>query len=168
MPAYEIAGYSWPFGPAFDRLSIEPGKSQCLKWEQDHLSALYSLTVCEFSRSGITNDTYGALATAATGLNIDYSGLLKYGERIWNVIRMFNIREGVAREADSTIPKRFKEPLPSGPAKGHMITDEDFGKLLDWYYEARGWDRKGIPTKGKLMELGLGDMTKPLESSLSR
>jgi aldehyde:ferredoxin oxidoreductase len=49
-----------------------------------------------------------------------------------------------------------------------MITDEDFGKLLDWYYEARGWDRKGIPTKGKLMELGLGDMTKPLESSLSR
>ena len=164
MPAYEIGGYSWPFGPAFDRLSIEPGKSQCLKWEQDHLSALYSLTVCEFSRSGITNDTYAALATAATGWNIDYSGLLKYGERIWNVIRMFNIREGVDREADSAIPKRFKEPLPSGPAKGHKITDEDFGKLLDWYYEARGWNKNGIPAKEKLTELGLEDISKDFET----
>ena len=162
--AYEISGYSWPFGPAFDRLSIEPGKSQCVKWEQDHLSALYSLTVCEFSRSGIANDTYAALVSAATGWSINYNELLKYGERTWNVIRMFNVREGVDRKADSTIPKRFKEPLPSGPAKGHRITDEDFNKLLDWYYEARGWDENGIPTIEKLTELGLEDMTKDLDT----
>ncbi len=163
MPAYEIGGYSWPFGPAFDRLSIEAKKSQCVKWEQDHLSALYSLTVCEFSRSGIANDTYAALASAATGWNIDYNELLKYGERTWNIIRVFNVREGIDRNADSTIPKRFKEPIPSGPAKGHKITDEDFNKLLDWYYEARGWDKDGIPTKQKLTELGLEDMAKDLK-----
>ena len=162
--SYEISGYSWPFGPAFDRLSIEPKKSQCVKWEQDHLSALYSLTVCEFSRSGISNDTYAALVSAATGWNIDYKELLKYGERIWNVIRMFNVREGINRKADSTIPKRFKEPLPSGPAKGHKVTDEDFNKLLDWYYEARGWDENGIPTIEKLTELGLEDVAKGLKS----
>jgi aldehyde:ferredoxin oxidoreductase len=163
MPAYEIGGYSWPFGGPFDRLSVESKKSQCVKWEQDHLSALYSLTVCEFSRSGIQNDTYAALLSAATGWKIDYTEMLKYGERIWNVTRMFNVREGINRKADSAIPKRFKEPLPSGPAKGHKITDEDFKKLLDWYYEARGWDRNGIPTKEKLAELGLGDMAKELK-----
>jgi len=90
---------------------VEPGKSQCVKWEQDHLSALYSLTVCEFSRSGITSDTYAAPTSAATGWNINYDELLKYGERIWNFIRMF--------------------------------TDKDFNKLLDWYFEARGWGKNG-------------------------
>jgi aldehyde:ferredoxin oxidoreductase len=130
--AYEVGGYSWAFGPAFDRLSIESKKSQCVKWEQDHLSALYSLAVCEFSRSGIANDTYAALVSAATGWNVDYNEPLRYGERTWNVIRMFNVREGIDRNADSTIPKRFKEPLPSGPAKGHKITVEDLSKLLDW------------------------------------
>jgi aldehyde:ferredoxin oxidoreductase len=160
MPSYEVSGYSWPFGPAFERLSVEPKKSQCVKWEQDHLAALYSLTVCEFSRSGITNETYAALAAAATGWNIDYNELLKYGERTWNLIRMFNVREGIDRKADSTIPKRFKEPIPSGPAKGHKITDEDLNKLLDWYYEARGWDSNGIPTRQKLAELGLEDLSK--------
>jgi aldehyde:ferredoxin oxidoreductase len=163
MPAYEVGGYSWPFGGPFDRLSIEAKKSQCVKWEQDHLSALYSLTVCEFSRSGIQNDTFAALLSAATGWKIDYSEMLKYGERVWNLIRMFNVREGITRTDDSAIPKRFKEPLPSGPAKGHKITDEDFNKLLDWYYEARGWDKNGIPTKTKLTELGLEDLTKGLK-----
>jgi aldehyde:ferredoxin oxidoreductase len=164
MPAYEVSGYSWPFGPAFERLSIERGKSECVKWEQDHLSALYSLTVCEFSRSGISNDTYAALLSAATGWNVDYKEMLMFGERIWNMTRMFNVREGIDRKADSNIPKRLKEPLPSGPARGHRIADEDFVKLLDWYYEARGWDRNGIPTRRKLVEVGLEDMAKGLRS----
>jgi len=114
---------------------------------------------CEFSRSGVTNGTYAALTAAATGWSIDYNELLKYGERIWNLIRMFNVREGIDRKDDSTIPKRFKEPIPSGPAKGHKITDEDFNKLLDWYYEARGWNEKGIPTEQKLTDLGLEDIS---------
>jgi len=166
MPAYEIGGCSWPFGPAFNRLSVEPKKSECVKWEQDHLSALYSLTVCEFSRSGISNGTYAALASAATGWSIDYAELLRYGERIWNMTRMFNVREGINRAADSALPERFKEPLPSGPAKGHRIKDEDFKILLDWYYTSRGWDGNGIPTKQKLIELGLEDMVKDLRHRL--
>lgn len=76
---------------------------------------------------------------------------------------MFNVRDGINRKADSSLPKRFKEPLPSGPAKGHKITDEDFNKLLDWYYESRGWDKNGIPTKEKLTELDLGNIVKDLK-----
>jgi len=53
------------------------------------------------------------------------------------------------------LPQRFKEPLPSGPVKGHKFTDEDLNKMLDEYYTLRGWDKKGVPTTKKLAELGL-------------
>jgi len=155
--AYET-GASWPFGGPLDRLTLE-GKAKVIKWEQDHLAALYSLVVCEFSRSGISNDTYAKLVSAATGWNIDYLGLLHYGERIWNLIRMFSIREGIGREQDAFLPKRFKEPLPSGPAKSHKFTDEEFNKMLNDYYEERGWDNNGKPRKQKLRELELEDLT---------
>ena len=152
--AYET-GSSWAFGGPLDRLTLE-GKAKVLKWEQDHLAALYSLVVCEFSRSGISNDTYAKLVSTATGWEIDYLGLLQYGERIWNLIRMFNIREGISGKQHALLPKRFKEPLPSGPAKGDRFTDEAFKKMLDDYYEERGWDKNGKPKKEKLRELELG------------
>jgi len=151
--AYET-GQSWAFGGPLDRLALE-GKAEVVKWEQDHLSSLYSLVVCEFSRSGISNDTYAKMVSAATGWDIDYLRLLKYGERTWNLIRMFNIREGIGRRDDASLPKRWKEPLPSGPARGHRFTDEEFVRMLDDYYEERGWDREGRPKKEKLQELGL-------------
>jgi len=155
--SYEILGCAWPFGGPLDRLTIE-GKAAVVKWEQDHLAALYSLVVCEFSRSGISNDTYARLVSAATGWRMDYNELLRYGERIWNLIRLFNIREGISRKDDASLPKRFKEPLSSGPAKGHRFTDEEFNKMLDDYYSTRGWDAEGKPKKEKLVELELEDM----------
>lgn len=153
-PAYEIAGESWPFGGPLDRLTIE-GKAKVVKWEQDHLAALYSLVVCEFSRTGISNDTYADLVSSATGWEIDYHKLLEYGERIWNQARLFNVREGIGRKEDASLPKRFKEPLPSGPASGHRFTDEEFDRMLDDYYALRGWDGEGKPTRDKLIKLGL-------------
>jgi aldehyde:ferredoxin oxidoreductase len=55
----------------------------------------------------------------------------------------------------------MKEPLPSGPGKGKFIPREDVDKLLDWYYEQRGWDENGIPTREKLGELGLLELIGP-------
>ena len=46
----------------------------------------------------------------------------------------------------------LNEPLPDGPAKG-MVAELD--KMLPEFYEKRGWDEKGYPTKEKLQELGL-------------
>jgi len=65
------------------------------------------------------------------------------------------------------MPKRFREPVPSSPAKGHKIADEDFNKPLDWYCKARGWNKNGMPTTRKLTELGLEDMAKDLKESTS-
>jgi aldehyde:ferredoxin oxidoreductase len=81
----------------------------------------------------------------------NYRDMVKVGERIMNVERLFNIREGYTRK-DDRLPKRFLEPLPDGQSKGQTI---DVNRMLDFYYRLRGWDMNGIPTKEKLEELEL-------------
>ena len=89
--------------------------------------------------------------------------VVKAGERINNLAKAFNVREGFAR-ADDTLPQRLMtEPLIEGASKGHLISQSDLDEMLDEYYAARGWDpATGIPTKAKLEELGLGDAIKEL------
>ncbi len=65
---------------------------------------------------------------------------------IWNFERLFNIEAGFSRK-DDTLPARFFE---SGG-----LNKEEFGKALDEYYQFRGWDENGVPTREKLKELGL-------------
>ena len=88
--------------------------------------------------------------------DLDY--LWRVGERITNLERMFNVREGFGRK-DDVFPKRLTdEPMPAGPSAGQVFEIEP---LLESYYKARGWDAKtGIPTKAKLNELGLGSAIK--------
>jgi aldehyde:ferredoxin oxidoreductase len=60
-------------------------------------------------------------------------------------------------------PQRFCEPLPSGPYKGKTVDKAKFEQDKKRYYEAVGWDEKGIPTSEILIKLGLEDMDKTLE-----
>ena len=78
------------------------------------------------------------------------------GERINNLARAFNVREGFTR-ADDTLPERLMtEPLKAGASKGQLISKDDLKLMLDEYYTERGWDiNTGVPTRGKLIELGL-------------
>ena len=85
--------------------------------------------------------------------------LIRTGERIFNLQRVYNIREGLTR-ADDTLPKRLlEEPMPEGPAEGHTVELEH---LLDAYYEYRGWSKDGKPTPDKLEELGLNWLLKEI------
>jgi len=96
------------------------------------------------------------LMEAVTGLSYAPEDVMKAGERINNVARAFNVREGFGR-AEDTLPERvMTEPLKAGPSKGHCISREDLDVMLDEYYTARGWDLKsGKPTRAKLAELNL-------------
>ena len=78
------------------------------------------------------------------------------GERIVNIERLFNIRQGLTRK-DDTVSERFlKEPIPGGPAKGKVL---NLDPMLDEYYRARGWDLKsGQPTQKTLKRLGLENL----------
>ena len=82
--------------------------------------------------------------------------LRKAGERMSNLARLFNIREGLTRKDDATVPDRIrKDPIPSGAGKGSVLSQEDLDILLDGYYDARGWTKAGVPKIEKLEELGL-------------
>jgi aldehyde:ferredoxin oxidoreductase len=138
---------------------IEDGRSQKDKHiivieEQNLLAALYSLTICDFARSGIDTEKYLRLLDYCTGIQLTKQDFLKTGERIWNLIRMYNIREGWVQEL-SYLPVKFRKPLPNGLMAGHCFSEYHEQQLLKLYNEARGWDEKGVPSEQKLEELGL-------------
>jgi aldehyde:ferredoxin oxidoreductase len=139
---------------AGDRFATK-GKAKMVKWYEELRAFEDSMEVCKFICRTELNfpGPLAEILNAVTGIGISESDVLPIGERIVNVERAFNVREGIRRR-DDTLPRRFlKEPLPSGPAKGHVNKLEP---MLDEYYELRGWDRKsGIPTSEKLEELEL-------------
>lgn len=85
------------------------------------------------------------------GFNYTMEEFLKLGERIYNLIRLFNVREGFSRK-DDRLPKRFHEPRAD---TGWFIDITSFEKLLDMYYEARGWDSNGVPREELLTSLSI-------------
>jgi aldehyde:ferredoxin oxidoreductase len=155
----EIFGIPVPY--PVDRLSIE-GKGKLTKWNQDVRTATSDCpTMCVFlldtSLPATATDNTAALMEAVTGMPFTAEEVTRVGERINNLARAFNTREGFTR-ADDTFPERLMtEPLESGASKGHVITRDDLKTMLDEYYTVRGWDLKtGTPTRQKLVELNLG------------
>ncbi|MHA1731538.1 MAG: aldehyde ferredoxin oxidoreductase family protein [Promethearchaeota archaeon] len=133
------------------------GKTDILVRAQNMSRVTDSLVTCKFQEYSVGADHLARLLSAATGLDFTVNQLDEVGERIWNLERLFNIREGLGR-ADDTLPRRFlEEPLEEGPSAGHVV---DLETMLDEYYETRGWSRDGVPTKALLEKLGL----EPLEA----
>jgi len=139
-----------------DRFAVD-GKGALTRQNQDKTATYDSLVVCGFPAcfGWISPEIYAQLLVAATGIEEfgDVVYLIKAGERIYNLERLFNMREGLQRK-DDYLPERFiKEPVPDGASKGQIF---EMDRLLDDYYKARGWDIKtGVPTKAKLEELDL-------------
>jgi aldehyde:ferredoxin oxidoreductase len=94
------------------------------------------------------------MLSAMTGWEIDGFELMKIGERVINLQRMFNMREGFDRE-DDMIHERMKKLPAFGIYKDESRCGiSDYEAMLDEYYDARGWDKKtGKPLKEKLAEL---------------
>jgi len=148
----------WPSGQ-LDRLSAQ-GKAPLVKFQQDKKAVIDSIIACEWACwiRGSALDTlehHAGLLNAATGWNLTVSDLMKIGERIYNLTRAFNVREGINRKHDTLPDRIFTDPLPSGPAQGNYVRREDFEKMLEEYYAIRGWDKDGRPTLHTLTELDL-------------
>jgi len=126
------------------------GKAGHTKIFQDRFAAVDSLVVCKFAFFGAGEEEYANILSAVTGADYRSEDLMRVGERIWNVERLYNIREGFTR-ADDTLPDRFFEQQ----VNGRVIDREEFLKTLDEYYRMRGWDENGVPAKDKLRMLGI-------------
>ncbi len=109
-----------------------------------------------FVESESGKDILQKMLFAITGIDRSWESLLKTGERVFNLEKMFNYREGFRREDDSLPERFFTEPLTVGPKKGAVLTKGNFNQILTKYYQTRGWDPKTTrPTKTKLESLGL-------------
>jgi aldehyde:ferredoxin oxidoreductase len=127
-------------------------KAWATKEIQDWYSSLIdSSGMCNFAvmSADFPEEKVCALLETATG---GYKEAAKIGERIWNLERLFNLKAGLTAKDDTLPPRMLKKPMPEGPAKGMVV---HLDKMLPEYYKLRGWDEKGIPTLGKLQELGL-------------
>jgi aldehyde:ferredoxin oxidoreductase len=145
-----------------DRFKIEKGRGKLVKNGEDLYDVVDSLILCKFSR-GVFYEGLDEMAkyyTLATGIPMTTEELGQAGERINNLARLINIREGKGtREYDTLPPKIMSVPVPDeGIAKGAVVSQKEFDIGLDDYYEVRGWTKEGIPTVEKLKELGLNDL----------
>jgi aldehyde:ferredoxin oxidoreductase len=128
------------------------GKAGLLINLQNLNAVLDSLSLCKFTAFAMKEDYYARLLSAVWGEAIEPQELLRIGERIWNVERLFNLAAGFSR-ADDTLPRRLlDEPVVSGPAAGRVV---DLAPMLDEYFISRGWHDEGRPRAPKLDQLGL-------------
>ncbi len=158
---------------AMQRMLNTPMKvniARLTRYTQDYYAVMSSLGLCirahmnRFWPMKRMAEAYHA----ATGIEMSASRLMKAGERISNLAKMLNVREGFSRK-DDRFPARWLEPLKTGqgdkPLMDHfetrVLTSEDLNSMLDDYYDERGWGiQSGVPTRVKLSELGL-DMCLP-------
>ena len=135
----------------------EKGKGSASKILHDFGIIPDVIGLCKFYiYAGLTPDDLAKELSALTGWNVDGKELLKIGERVYNLERMFDVREGVSRK-DDELPARVKEVPKFGKyAEVPECAIKNYELMLEEYYEARGWDKNGIPKTEKLDELGLG------------
>ncbi len=148
--------YGLPDPEKIDRWD-EKGKGKAVKILQDGLVVPDILNTCKFFMyADITLEHLADIFAAATGWEVNAQDLITVGERVLNLQRMFNMREGLTRE-DDHLPERVAQQPASGFYENEpKCAISDFDSMLDEYYEARDWDLKtGIPSKEKLKQLGL-------------
>ncbi|MEW6263462.1 MAG: aldehyde ferredoxin oxidoreductase family protein [Thermodesulfobacteriota bacterium] len=126
-------------------------KGLAAKVAQDLAAVHNSTAICMFAGMGLQPSHIGILLSLVAGQPHNAHTILQAGERIVNLQRAFAYREGISRK-DDILPKRLVTPLPDGGSAGKAA---DLEYQLNEYYQLRGWDQNGVPTRAKLQALGL-------------
>jgi aldehyde:ferredoxin oxidoreductase len=151
---------SWPIGEEIMNTSSPLGlhttefKPELVKSQQDYYCLVNCSGLCLFAAFTLSLEQIAPLFASLTGIESFGSGeyLLQAGERVNNLVRLFNLREGLTADQDS-LPERFKtQPLADGPCKGETV---DVSELVQTYYKVRGWTADGKPTRELLEKLDL-------------
>ncbi len=156
----ELGIYERDAGEA--RFAIE-GKGEAVARMQHYGVLVNSVGICFFAiTKSMPHDQHVAPSSClewvdcVTGWDMDLEEFIQCGERIFNLQRMINVRRGISSK-DDTLPARFlTEKLRDGPLAGRVPPLQE---MLSDYYSYRGWNEEGIPTKKKLVELGLEETT---------
>jgi aldehyde:ferredoxin oxidoreductase len=137
------------------------GKAMMCRWFEDLFSILNATGICIFvSGKSAFGPTYlSRLYSACTGRDTAPEEIMKLGEKVFTLLKAFNMRQGLNRKDDTWPDRFFAEPLPEGPTRGSVLSKDQIERLLDEYYDLRGWDvRSGLPAREKLAALGLDEI----------
>ena len=163
------SAYEADFSNLVNRMEADIQRGQITADGEDFSAVLDSLIWCKFLRKAFDDfwDESAESLNLITGWDVEPDELRKAGERINNLKKLFNIREGWTRE-DDTLPERvLTEPLPDGAAAGVGLSESDLDIMVSAYYQARGWAPDGAIPGGKLDELDLLDLPYPAETAVS-
>jgi len=174
FPQDELKAYCNNVGmskEAIDRTLYEPvgyNIGRLSTYAEDFYILLTSLGICEYRHHSLDIGKLAEFYSTATGIEITPGEMQRAGERIWNLYKALNVREGFSRK-DDRFPPRWLEPLKAASGEevilrdclGQPISTDNLEGLLDDYYQERGWEiERGIPTKEKLMDLGLSNVVR--------
>ena len=162
------SAYEADFSARVDRLKVDEMRGRITAEGEDFSAVLDSLIWCKFLRKAF-DDLYEESAEIyrhITGWDMTAEELQLAGERINNLKKQFNIREGWSRDDDTLPPRVFDEVLPTGVAEGVGLSRQDLDMMVQSYYEARGWREDGTIPAAKLKEMGLEDVVREAVPSL--
>lgn len=138
-------------------------RARAVAASEDQAAVLDSLTLCKFLRHCFDDlfSESAELYAMVTGKATTGEVIRKAGERINNLKKLFNIREGWIPEDDSLPPRALAE---SDTEAG--LTRRQLQELIATYYQVRGWDDRGMIPTGHLIDIGLADLFNLESSSL--
>jgi aldehyde:ferredoxin oxidoreductase len=133
------------------------GKPALVKWAEELYAVTDSLGICRFASLWNSPNLLGyedlsVLFNLVAGEKMTPTDLATVGERITNIERLFNIREGLKRK-DDQLPPRFFEATQNG--RKSAVTRKKMDSMLSEYYKLRDWTTSGVPTKTQVKKLGL-------------
>ncbi|HYG60557.1 MAG TPA: aldehyde ferredoxin oxidoreductase family protein [Symbiobacteriaceae bacterium] len=141
------------------------GKGRLVRWSEDQRAVADSLETCKFIvRTNLVWPEWEAkFFNAATGANWTGEDVMLAGERITNIERAINVRQGLTRKDDRLSERMMNDPIPSGPSAGETL---NLDPMLDEYYEARGWNLlTGWQTRETLERLGMPEIAADLDAA---
>ena len=154
------SAYEADFSNRVDRLSVDDERGRITMEGEDYSAVMDSLIWCKFLRKAF-DDFYGESSKIyehLTGWSTSPEDLRLAGERINNLKKLFNIREGWTPEDDTLPPRVFQEALETGVVKGIGLTRSDLDMMIGGYFRARGWTDEGLVPERKVEELEILDV----------
>ncbi|OGP51819.1 MAG: hypothetical protein A2Y79_01250 [Deltaproteobacteria bacterium RBG_13_43_22] len=136
---------------ASDRWGDE--KAEMVFKSQNFRALTDSLGICHFAQ--IPFNMIVDMVNTSTGLNMDMEGLLKAGERIFQLQRALSCKLGISSK-DDVLPDLILRPIPDGGQEGHV---PDMEKMLPEYYKIRDWNNiSGKPSRKRLQSLNMPEI----------
>jgi len=151
---------SWEISSGIREEYVPEKADKVIEFQRIRGGMFETLVGCRFPwiELGYPLEDYPKYFEAATGVKMSLDDMWKMGDRVYALVRAFWVREygdEWGRHMDYPPERWFKHPLTEGALAGKHLDKEKYDKLLGFYYDKRGWDDRGIPTKATLKKLGL-------------